>query len=113
MGGDHRYHCPVSRPGGIDVKAPKMRDLRRTLIRLVGLLRKEQRERELAEEFESHLAMHVEDNLRRGMSPSQAWREARLKFGSIDSAKESMREGATFLTLETTLQDLRFAVRGL
>jgi hypothetical protein len=75
------------------VKAPKMTDLRRILIRFVGLLRKEQRERELAEEFESHFAMHVEDNLRRGMSAAQAWREARLRFGSIDSAKELMREG--------------------
>ncbi len=68
---------------------------------------------ELADEFESHFAMHVEDNLRSGMSTEEAWRDARLKFGSIDSAKESMREGSTMMTLETTWRDLRYALRGL
>jgi putative ABC transport system permease protein len=90
-----------------------MRSLRGLLIRLVGVFRKGRQERELAEEFESHFQMHVEDNLRRGMSEAQAWREARLKFGGIEQAKESMREGATIMTLETTWQDLRYAIRGL
>jgi hypothetical protein len=89
-----------------------MRDLRRILIRLAGLFRKERQEHELAEEFESHFAMHVEDNLNRGMSVAQAWREARLKFGGIDSAKESMREGSTIMAREIMGQDLRYAVRG-
>ncbi len=90
-----------------------MRSLRRILIRLAGIFRKERRERELAEEFDAHFAMHVEENLRRGMSEAQAWREARHKFGDIDSARESMRTGSTVMTLETTWQDLRYAVRGL
>jgi putative ABC transport system permease protein len=90
-----------------------MRSLRRLLIRLSGVFRKRRQERELAEEFEAHFQMHVEDNLRRGMSAAEAWREARLKFGSVDSAKESMREGSTVMTLETTWQDLRYAIRGL
>jgi putative ABC transport system permease protein len=91
----------------------RMRSLRAFLIRLGGLFRNRHREDELADEFESHFAMHVEDNLRRGMSSEEAWRDARLKFGSIDSAKESMREGSTMMTLETTWRDLRYALRGL
>jgi putative ABC transport system permease protein len=83
------------------------------LIRLAGLFRKGRQERELAEEFESHFRMHVEENLRRAMSASEAQREARLKFGGIDSAKERMREGSTIMTLETTWQDLRYAIRGM
>ena len=67
----------------------------------------------MAEEFESHFQMHVEENLRRGMGAAQAWREARLKFGGVDQTKESMREGATIMTLETTSRDLRYAIRGL
>jgi putative ABC transport system permease protein len=67
----------------------------------------------MAEEFESHMQMHVDENLRRGMSAAEALREARLKFGGIDDAKESMREGATVMTLETTGRDLRYALRGL
>src|ERR1700674_3413837 len=90
-----------------------MRTLRGFLIRFAGLFGKRRRERELAEEFESHFQMHVEENLRRGMSASHAHREARLKFGGIDSAKERMREGSTIMMLETTWQDLRYAMRGM
>jgi putative ABC transport system permease protein len=82
-------------------------------MRLAGLFRKRKQEQELAEEFESHLQMHVEDNLRCGMSPAEAWREARLKFGGVDQTKEAMREGAAFMTLETTWRDLGYAIRGL
>ena len=87
--------------------------LRRFLIRIAGLYRKGGQEQEMAEEFESHFRMHVEENLRRGMSAEEAWREARLKFGGIDQARESMREGATIMALETTGRDLRYALRGL
>ena len=90
-----------------------MRAAKRFLNRLAGLFRTARRERELAEEFESHFQMHVEDNLRRGMSADEALRQARLKFGGIDSAKESMREASTIMTLETTWQDLRYAARGM
>ena len=87
--------------------------LRGFLARAAGMFRKSRQEREIAEEFEAHFAMHVEDNLRRGATEEEAWREARLKFGSIDSAKESMREGSTVMLLDTTWRDLRYAVRGM
>jgi putative ABC transport system permease protein len=87
--------------------------LRRFLIRFAGVFRKGRQEREMAEEFEAHFQMHVEENLRRGMGTEQAWREARLKFGGIDPAKESMREGATLMPLEITWRDIRYAIRGL
>jgi hypothetical protein len=95
------------------VRELKMGALRRFLIRLSGLFRKERQEQEMEEEFESHFQMHVEDNLRHGMGAAQAWREARLKFGGIDQTKESMREVSTFMTLETTWRDMRYAIRGL
>jgi len=44
-----------------------MKWLRGFLFRLGGLFRRERRERELAAEMESHLQMHIEDNLRSGM----------------------------------------------
>jgi putative ABC transport system permease protein len=91
----------------------KMGSLRRFLIRLAGLFHKGRQEQEMAEEFESHFQIHVEENLRRGMGAAQAWREARIKFGGIDQTKESMREGATIMTLETIWRDLRYAFRGL
>ena len=51
-----------------------MRALRRTLARVEGLVRRGARERALAEELESHLALHVDDNLRRGLPPDEAAR---------------------------------------
>ena len=47
--------------------------------RLSGMLSHGQRERDLADEIEGHLQMHMDDNLRSGMTPRQARREAILK----------------------------------
>ena len=42
-----------------------MRKLRAWFLRLGGLFGKERQDRDLAEELESHIQMHMEDNLRR------------------------------------------------
>ena len=81
--------------------------------RMTGLFRRNWREREMQQEFESHLQMHIDDNIRAGMSPEQARREALLKFGGMETAKESMRETSRLLWIETSWQDLRYALRGL
>jgi predicted permease len=88
-----------------------MRRLRALLLRLGGLLRKEPRERALADEMESHLQLHIEDNLRAGMSPAQARREAIMKLGGIEQTKENYRERRGLPLLETTFQDCRYALR--
>ena len=90
-----------------------MRKLRAALVRLGGWWGREGRESELREELEAHFQMHVEDNLRAGMSPARARREAVLRFGGVESAKESVRSGWTVGFLEITRQDLVYAVRGL
>src|SRR5438270_12419654 len=74
-------------------------------------LNRGRREREMAEEFASHLAMHVEDNLRAGMSREEAVREARLKFGGIELAKENYRDTMAFPVLHAFAQDIRFGFR--
>jgi len=81
--------------------------------RLTGLFGRSRREREMAQEFESHFEMHVEDNIRAGMSPEQARREALIKFGGIESTKESLRETSRLMWIETGWNDLRYALRGL
>lgn len=48
------------------------------MFRLGGLFRTERREQELVAEMESHLQMQIEDNLRSGMTPEQARRNAIL-----------------------------------
>jgi putative ABC transport system permease protein len=77
------------------------------------LFNKELRERELFAEMESHLQLHIEDNLRAGMSPAQARREALMKLGGIEQTKEDYRERRSLPLLEFFLQDLRFGARVL
>jgi putative ABC transport system permease protein len=90
-----------------------LRKLRAFFVRLGGWKGREERERELREELDAHFQMHVEDNLRAGMPPAEARRQAALRFGSVDSAKESVRAGWTVAFLETSRQDLVYALRGL
>src|SRR5499425_2551323 len=81
--------------------------------RVTGLFCRSRREREMAEEFESHLQMHIDDNIRAGMTPEQARREALVRFGGMEAARESVREISRLMWIETTWQDLRYALRGL
>ncbi len=90
-----------------------MRNLRAWLLRVADVFHKEQKEQELAEEMRSHLRMHIDDNLRAGMSVEQARREAQIKLGGIEATKELYRERRGLPLLETFLQDVRFALRML
>ena len=86
--------------------------LRQLLHRLRSFFRRRRRlDRELDAELRSHLEMAVERNLRQGMSPEQARREALLDFGGLEQTKEVYRERRGLPFLETLLQDLRFAFR--
>jgi predicted permease len=87
--------------------------LRGHLVRFFGLFLRARREREFAEELESHLAMHIEDNLRAGMSPEEARRQALIKLGGVTLTQELHREQGSLPMLETLLQDLRFGLRTL
>jgi macrolide transport system ATP-binding/permease protein len=71
------------------------------------------REQELADEIDSHLQMHVEDNLRAGMTLEQARRVAVLRLGGVEQKKQTYRERRTLPQMENVLQDLRFALRQL
>jgi MacB-like periplasmic core domain len=90
-----------------------LRRLRVFLWRFSGLFRKERNDREFAAEIESHLQLHIEDNLRRGMSAQEARRQALIKLGGLEPTKEIYREGRGLPLLETMLQDLRYAARAL
>src|SRR5262249_20107035 len=90
-----------------------MRAIRALLIRLSALTQRERRDRELAAELESHLQMQVEENLRRGASFEQARRDALLKLGAIESAKEIYRDRRGIPLLESLGRDVRFGLRSL
>ncbi|HEV1995913.1 MAG TPA: ABC transporter permease [Candidatus Acidoferrum sp.] len=90
-----------------------MRRLRALFIRLGGLFREDRQEREFTAEMESHLQMHIEDNLRAGMSTAEARRQALIKLGGMEQTKENYRDRRGLPLLETLFQDLRYAARML
>ncbi len=88
-----------------------MRKLRAWLLRFKGLFFK--KDQDFADELESHLQMHIDDNIRAGMSPQEARRVAVMKLGGVEQAKEAYRDRATIPILESVVQDLRFTLRQL
>lgn len=90
-----------------------MKRLRAWIIRLAGILPNNRRERDLADEIETHLQMHIDDNLRAGMTDEQARRAALLKLGGVEPAKEAYRDQGTIPFFENLLLDIRFAIRQL
>src|SRR5262245_37273084 len=90
-----------------------MKRLRRILSQLRIALYGDSRASDLADEIEAHIQMQTDDNLRSGMPPEVARRAAALKFGNIESIKESCRDQRTLPLLETFITDLRFALRML
>lgn len=89
------------------------RQLRAGALRVSGLFNRDRRDRELTEELESHVALHVDDNLRAGMTPEEARRNALMKLGGLESVKEQVRERRGLPVLEHLARDLRFGVRML
>ena len=81
--------------------------------RALGMFRTARDERELAAEVESHLQLHTDENIRRGLSPDAARRAAVLALGGIESVKERYRDQQGLPSLEHLAQDLRYASRTL
>ncbi len=90
------------------MKAP-----RRFLCRLTSLATARQDEERLRAEIEEHLALETAVNLRAGLSPSEARRQAVLKFGCVEAIKESYRDQKGLPFMQTLIQDLRLALRRL
>ena len=94
-----------------------MTALRRWFARLAASVRaiigSRQADDEMREEMAAHLAMHIDENLRRGMTPNQARREALLAAGGMTVASESAREQRGIPLVESLASDVRYAVRAL
>jgi predicted permease len=90
-----------------------MRRVRALMLRLAGFFKNARREAEFSSEIETHLQMHMEENLRAGMSAAEARRQALMKLGGVEQTKEIYRDRRGLPLLETLFQDLRFAFRML
>ncbi|HEY2821051.1 MAG TPA: ABC transporter permease [Candidatus Acidoferrum sp.] len=70
-------------------------------------------DRDFQHELDAHLEMATQENIRRGMTPEDAVRAARIRLGGSTQLKETNRELRGLPFIETALQDFRFAFRML
>lgn len=72
--------------------------------------------RKLADDFEdelqNHVEMDIEDRIRAGLDRQEARRQALIRLGGIDQARQSYRERAGLPRIEALLYDVRYALRG-
>ncbi|MGA2851908.1 MAG: ABC transporter permease [Terracidiphilus sp.] len=90
-----------------------MHKLRSLVLRLCALFHGRTPDDDFAAELDAHLALHTEDNIRAGLSPTEARRQALIRLGGAEQTRQSHRERRTLPWLESLLQDIRFGFRML
>jgi len=76
-----------------------------------ALLHKDKVEHDMDRELRFHLEMEIEENIRSGMSLTQARREALVRFGGVEKFKEECRDVRGAPLIESLLQDVRYGAR--
>jgi len=87
--------------------------LRQALNRLRAFFRKKPLDSDLDAEMAAHLELAIEESLKRGMPLEEARRQALVRFGGVEQAKEQHREARGLPALDTLMQDLRYTFRML
>jgi len=90
-----------------------MRHVREALARIAGVFSRAHVDDDLRDELQAHLEMEIGENLRRGMDPDEARRQALLRSGGLTQAVEAVRGQRGLPFLESLLADIRYAVRAL
>jgi putative ABC transport system permease protein len=87
--------------------------IRAWFYRLIGLLGKNRRDAEMAEEIQQHIDLLIERNMAAGMSPGEARHVALREFGGVEQIKQIAREQRVWMWPDQLWQDVRFGVRML
>lgn len=82
-------------------------------MRWTRYLHRDRWQRERAAEIDAYLDLETDDNLARGMTPTEARQAALRKFGNRARIEEEIREMNTIRPLESAARDLRYAARAL
>jgi predicted permease len=77
------------------------------------MFRKGKLDDDFSEELAAHLEMATEDNVRAGMNPQEARRQAMIRFGGVEAARELHRDARSLPFLDSFAQDARYALRML
>ncbi len=90
-----------------------MRALNRLCTRLFNFTTRHRGDERLREEIASHIATQTEENIHAGMTPEEARRHARLKFGAVEAIREDYHSEQGLPFAENLLLDVRYALRVL
>ncbi|HEY4099697.1 MAG TPA: ABC transporter permease [Gemmatimonadales bacterium] len=89
-----------------------MRHLRAILARIIGFFG-DHDDRAIHDELQAHIEMETDENIRRGMSPAEARRQAIIASGGLTRAAEAMRDQRGLPWLEIVATNFRYAFRTL
>ncbi|HEV2399722.1 MAG TPA: ABC transporter permease [Candidatus Sulfotelmatobacter sp.] len=87
-----------------------MKFLRRLAARLRNLLSR-QNDGRLLEEIQEHLSRQTDENLRAGMTLTEARRQAILKFGPVEAIHEQYHAEKSLPLIESIVTDIRYSMR--
>ncbi len=90
-----------------------MANLGEALQKLSSLFRKQRLDRELEAELAAHLELAADENRRNGIPAEEARRQAMLRLGGVEQSKEEHRDARGLPSLDSILQDVRYAARTL
>src|SRR6185436_15071786 len=90
-----------------------MKSLRALFMRVFGVFGSKKSDRDLSAEIDSHLQLHIDDNLRAGMTPVEARRRAVIALGGVEGTKEAYRDRRGLPAFESLVRDVRYGIRSL
>jgi putative ABC transport system permease protein len=90
-----------------------MRHVRAALARIAGAFAGRRPDDDLHEELQAHLDMETAENIRRGMAPAEARRQALLASGGITQAVDAVRDQRGLPWIESIAADFKYALRAL
>ena len=82
------------------------------IARLRSFLRRGREDADTEAELRFHLEMETAKNVRAGMNPEEARRQAGLRLGGVDAIREAVRDARGGRPLEDLLRDFGYALRG-
>ena len=90
-----------------------MRRLRALWIRLFGARCAARAVADINAELDSHLQMHIDDNLRAGMTVQEARRQALISLGGLEQTRQALRDRRTLPSIGKLIREFRYALRVL
>ncbi len=78
-----------------------------------NIFRRQLLDRDLNEELQAYLDLASSEKIREGLSPEEAYRNARRDMGGVEQVVQSVRDVSAGAWLDRLVQDLRYGVRTL